>query len=96
MIGIKEAASAAESFAKELLDGDLVGLQLEEVELSEDDKNWRITLGWVDPMAFHDPLNPAKGLARALTGYRNLPRVYKTFIVDADSGQVRAMKIRET
>lgn len=95
MIDIKEAATAAENFAKELLDGDLVGLQLEEVELSEDDQYWRITLGWIDPLTLKDPLNPAKGLAHALSGYRNLPRIYKTFIVDANSGIVRAMKIRD-
>lgn len=92
MIGIKEATRAAEAFAKELLDGDLVGLRLEEVELADDEASWRITLGWVDPLVLKDPI---KRWANALSDYRNLPRVYKTFVVDSDSGKVRAMKIRD-
>lgn len=92
MVDIREAAQAAEAFAREALDGELVGLRLEEVELSEDERTWRITLGWVDPLVLKDT---AKVMAGILTGFRNLPRVYKLFMVDADTGRVRAMKIRE-
>jgi hypothetical protein len=92
MVEIKEAARAAEEFAREALDGELAGLRLEEVELSDDERTWLITLGWVDPFVLTDPV---RRLAGGMTGYRTLPRVYKVFQVDRDSGRVRAMKIRD-
>lgn len=88
MIEIKDAVAAAEAFARAVYDDeDLLGLRLEEVEIDPDEHAWRITLGWVDPG--HQPL-------AALGGLLAQRRVYKTFVVDGTSGQVRSMKIRET
>lgn len=85
-IGVKEAVQAARAAVQELLPAsDLNDLQLEEVEQSEDEKYWLITLGFYErPTGIESQINPfAKGA-----------RKYKLFKVDAESGKVRAMKIR--
>jgi len=46
MIGIKEAVSVAKEFAKTMFESDLPELRLEEVERSDDDKYWLITVGF--------------------------------------------------
>ena len=55
-------------------------LTLEEVELSEDEKHWLITLGFQE--------------YRGLTPFDQASQKYKLFTVDATTGQVRAMKMR--
>ena len=55
-------------------------LTLEEVELSEDEKHWLITLGFRE--------------SRGLTPFDQGSQKYKLFTVDAITGQVRAMKMR--
>lgn len=94
MIDVKQAVKAATTFARELFDGDeLRHLRVEEVELSDDQKLWNITLGWVEPAvrAKVSPLIPAYGQ----DDIQKLPRVYKVFDVDAESGAVHSMKIRD-
>ncbi|HAT15451.1 MAG TPA: hypothetical protein DCS91_19420 [Microcoleaceae bacterium UBA11344] len=64
-------------------------LRLEEAELSEDKKYWFITLGFTRPGDKNkNPLGDLIG---------NLPdeREYKVFKIDAQSGEVQSMKIRE-
>ncbi|HEY2892824.1 MAG TPA: hypothetical protein VGJ16_01380 [Pirellulales bacterium] len=84
-IGVKEAVQSATSAIKELLAPDsLSNLRLEEVEQTDDERYWLITLGFDDPTAVESLMGP---LARAT-------RKYKVFTVDAETGKVRAMKIR--
>lgn len=91
MIEIKNAVVAAEKFARAVFDNEsLLGLRLEEVEVDPSDEAWKITLGWVD--ASRQPLSAMGGIL----AYSSAPRVYKTFVVDGRTGQVRSMKIRET
>lgn len=81
MIGVQRAVAAARDFAGDLLGEEkLAGISLEEVELSEEDRYWLITLGF-----------PASGRFSELAG---LGREYKIFKVDAVSGAVSSMKIR--
>jgi len=94
MIDVKQAVKAATTFARELFDGEeLRHLRVEEVELSDDRRLWNITLGWVEPAVRTKaaPLIPAYGQE----DIQKLPRVYKTFDVDAESGAVQSMKMRE-
>jgi hypothetical protein len=94
MIDVKQAVKAATAFAREMFDGDeLRHLRVEEVELSDDQRLWNITLGWVEPAvkAKASPLIPAYGQDEI----QKLPRVYKVFDVDAESGAVQSMKIRD-
>ncbi|HEX6746841.1 MAG TPA: hypothetical protein VF092_06050 [Longimicrobium sp.] len=89
MIDVKQAVRSAEDYARELFDeADLRHLRLEEVEMSEDGRQWKVTLGWVEPAV----AKPGLMINGTL---RRLPRVYKLFEVDAETGTVSAMKIRE-
>lgn len=90
MLTVKEAVQAAEQWVRELYpEEDLQHLRLEEVELSDDERLWHITVGWVEP-AVRTPLS-----AMFSQEARTLPRVYKTLEVDAENGAVKSMKIRE-
>ncbi len=63
-----------------------MGCSLEEVELSDDEKYWLITLGFDAPK---------KISASNVTDLLNPPKTkYKVFKVDVHSGKVLAMKIR--
>ncbi|MBB4639265.1 hypothetical protein [Longimicrobium terrae] len=70
-------------------EGGLNDLRLEEVELSDGEQTWHITLGWLES-AVHER-------ASAAAPHREVhasPRVYRTIDVDAGSGVVKAMHIR--
>jgi hypothetical protein len=86
MIDIKEATKNALGYLMELpnLKAESETIRLEEVELTDDDKFWLITLSFVDRAAavFSEVFSPPA-------------RQYKTFRIDAESGQVRSMKIRQ-
>jgi hypothetical protein len=89
MVDVKQAVKSAETYARELFgDTDLRHVRLEEVSLSDDGRRWNVTLGWVEPAV----MQPALILNGSV---QKLPRVYKLFEVDAESGKVEAMKIRE-
>lgn len=84
MIDVKRAIQIALSFADDVLAGEqLSDPRLEEVELSEGEKFWAITLSF-----FREP----KGLVDAM-GPR--PRDYKILTIHSDTGNVQSMKIRQ-
>jgi len=90
MVDVKQAVKSAESYARELFgEKELRHLRLEEVELSDDGQQWRITLGWVERSVTQPGLIFQNGTVQ------KLPRVYKVFEVDAESGKVNTMKIRD-
>lgn len=92
MVTVKEAVQAAEDWVRELIPkADLKHLRLEEVQLSDDERYWHITLGWVEP-AFRESTAVGAIFSNEM---RILPRVYKTLEVDAETGAVKSMKIRE-
>ena len=82
MLDVKEAAQkASEYFATLYTDEGIHSVQLEEVEISDDGKYWLITLSY--PMPGQLPtIDP------------NHKRKYKVFKIDAETGQVVSMKIR--
>ena len=91
LIEIKDAVTAAMDFARRVYDDrELRGLRLEEVEAEPDNLAWKITLGWIEPD--YRPLSIVEGML----SQHSAPRVYKTFLVDAKTGRVQSMKIRET
>ncbi len=92
MITLKQAALAAEAFARDLYPTDeLQHLRLEEAEMSGDGRWWQITLGWAESAVG----TMGSALFPAALREVKLPRVYKTFFVDAESGVVASMKIRQ-
>jgi hypothetical protein len=80
MVGVKEAVENAKVFVQDVVgSNEIRRLTLEEVELSEDGKDWLVTLG----LALDDPfdlLNPGKP-----------EKSVKLFRVNASSGQVLSM-----
>jgi hypothetical protein len=89
MIDVQQAVKSAERYARSLYpEAELRHLRLEEVRRSDDGRQWDITLGWVEPHA------GGNWIAFTATVQR-VPRIYKLFEVDAETGEVRAMKIRD-
>ncbi|MEX0270456.1 hypothetical protein AB3R30_15030 [Leptolyngbyaceae cyanobacterium UHCC 1019] len=90
-IDVKGAVEAANSYLqdfKDLMKIQLESLRLEEVELSEDQHEWLITLGFDVPMK-------TSSLANLMAGANSLyQREYKLFKVDSETGEVKSMKIR--
>lgn len=92
MLTVKEAVQAAEQWVRDLYSKkELQHLRLEEITLSEDERYWHVTLGWVEP-AVQMPTSISFALGKDI---HVLPRVYKTIDVDAATGAVKSMKIRE-
>ena len=90
-IGVKEAVQAAMAAIGDLLpSADISDLRLEEVEQSEDERYWLITLG------FYVVNQLGEGpVASAILAPPMYVRKYKVFKIDATSGKVISMKIRE-
>lgn len=92
MITAQDAVSAARDYLKTIVeDRELQHLRVEEIELSEDRSQWLVTLGWVEPAN--------RTVAGSIGVYTRpaveaLPRVYKLFPVDAETGTVSSMKMR--
>lgn len=85
MINVKEAVARATQYMGEVFH-DLHDLQLEEVELSDDDAQWYITLSYLRPEPLESPLAPLG---------RKYERVYKQIVVDAQTGECQSIKIRQ-
>ena len=95
MIEVKQAVEIAARYMAELLKGSDV--TLEEVELSDDDRFWYITLSALIPTQAQPSgrLGINTSPAAELFGPAN-QRVYKVLAVNAETGSVRSMKIRQT
>jgi len=95
MIEVKQAVAAAFDATKEFYSGqELIGIQLEEIEKSEDGKYWFITLGFFVPDAT-PPANSSKLLDVAIFQGKKYERKYKVYKIDANNAEVISMKIRE-
>lgn len=92
MITIENAVDSARAFASRLYaEGELKQLRVEEIESSEDNKKWFVTLGWIEPAIRQ--IGGFAGLTNA--SLEPLPRVYKLFTIDAETGEVKSMKMRD-
>lgn len=90
MIDVKKAVASAVKYIKELYpQKNLRDLRLEEVERSDDEQYWLVTLGFSVPVS-----SDGSAVAQALGGTR-YERAYKLFKVNAQTGEVRSMKIRK-
>jgi hypothetical protein len=89
MIDVKTAVRSAIGQVTELFGADqLTDLRLEEVERSEDDRYWLVTVGFYPRRQSDEMLSPM--LRRASLA----DRVYKRLKIDAASGEVASMTIR--
>ena len=88
IIDVKEAVQRAWTYFQELMQSGISDIWLEEVELSDDENTWAITLS-----AFATSRQEYPGAMGAVAVPSR--RIYRTFAVDAHTAQVRSMKIRE-
>lgn len=89
MIDAKEAVKKALEYMHEMFDvSQLRDVLPEEVELSDDDKYWSVTIAFS-----RRQVSTAEGPMASLVGPSELyRREYKVFTIDASSGVVRSMK----
>jgi hypothetical protein len=84
MIDVKEAVARAKKGAQEMLGPSMWSLEEIERESYRDREVWSITLGFPrDP----NRMSPLAGLAD--------PLQYKRFLIDVETGELLAMKLRE-
>lgn len=92
MVEVKEAVKIAILYMNDLYDAaEVENLLLEEVELSEDEKHWLVTL------SFKRQIEKLSELAYAmnhLTPEKEI-RAYKVIKINTNDGQVESMKIRQ-
>ncbi|MFN0243159.1 MAG: hypothetical protein ACKVWV_09740 [Planctomycetota bacterium] len=87
-IPLEDAVRRANEFVTEIYANEPISnLLLEEIRLSHDDKHWLMTIGF-DVPGRRSPIFHADGHAA--------PRNYKTIRIDATSGIVDEMTIRES
>lgn len=93
-IDAKTAVKIAIEFAEHVYKGEkddspLEAIRVEEVDFSQDDTSWLITLGWND-QAFQEIPSAEMSGARS-----KIPRTYKVFHVDATDGTLKKIKRKE-
>jgi len=95
MIDVKTAVKNAILFLADLLaEQNVHDVRLEEVELSEDERVWFITLSYLRRSAESEQSEMQKMLSsHGLTA--QTVREYKIFAVDSAKGEVRSMKMRQ-
>ena len=88
-IDVRAAVGLAQNYFNSLQDmlGAFQNLRLEEVELSENKQFWLITLGFDCQVISNNPLK--------LEINPQYVREYKLFKINAETGEVESMKIRE-
>jgi hypothetical protein len=91
LMTLPQAAKAAASYLLQIYPA-AQQVRVEEVELTDDDSYWMITLGFLLPDEDPNRVGIATSVALSMTGPR---RIYRIFKIDRRSGEIRSMKIRE-
>ena len=93
MIDMKQAVQVAQDFCRTLYGQEqLTDFLLEEVELTEDEKFWLVTIGFsVQPLSSGQTATGSS----AASSSRGPAHVYKTMKVDASSGRALSLKIKK-
>lgn len=82
MIDVKDAVQSAKTYAREVLGESTPTVEEIEREQYKTRDVWKVTLGF-----------PSQTSTFAVLGFP--AKEYKSFLIDADTGQTLAMKIRE-
>ncbi|MBO3463984.1 hypothetical protein [Aetokthonos hydrillicola] len=93
-IDVRSAVMAAKKYFEDIQDmigNSINDILLEEVELSENKKLWYVTLGFSRPAVKNERTLIPDVISLAARNERE----YKVFTVDAETGEVKSMKIRE-
>ena len=93
MVDLKQAVSAATKYIEDVYSPEeIIDPMLEEVQLSEDENYWLITIGFSYPKFTEYPLQ--KSFQDTILGEK-YQRVYKAIKVRVDDGKPVAMLIRQ-
>ena len=84
MIDVKEATKSAINYFTDIYGEKIRGIAVEEIELSDDEHYWYITIGYIDESQSTGYFQPF-----------GQNRVYKIFEIDAKDGTVKSMKMRD-
>jgi hypothetical protein len=96
MTDVKQAVAIAMTYFRTLMDDKgLSDILLEEVELSDDERFWNVTLSALLPTSNEEPAHEFNSLAQALLQQPQRRRVYKVFKINAERATVQSMKIRQ-
>ncbi len=91
MVSVKEAVASSIKYVKDLYPEEpLNDLLLEEVELSDDEKFWLVTLGFT-----RKTIPYSHSALDLLTHREDYERVYKVIKVKAEDGNPVSLKIRK-
>ena len=93
-IDVRGAVLAAKKYFEDIQDmigNSINDILLEEVELSDNKNFWYVTLGFSRPVA----KNERTLIPDVISLATKTEREYKIFTVDAETGEVKSMKIRE-
>ena len=92
MIDVKEAVRTAANYLADLFaEEDISDIRLEEVELSEDNQTWNVTLSFLRKVRVRGA--PAEALSAGLGP--QMDRDFKVLTVRAEDGVVTSVKIRQ-
>ena len=93
MIDIKQAVKNALEYVKDIIpNSGLIDPRLEEVESSDNGRNWFITVSFVRKVP---PTSIAEKITALGTGINPIEREYKLITIDAETGKPLSMKIRQ-
>jgi hypothetical protein len=92
MVDVKLAVARAMDYLKEMYQTEeFKDILLEEVDRSEDDKSWNVTIGFTRRQE-----STSGGPMATLIGQsEEFKREYKVFQIDAETGQLRSMRSRK-
>lgn len=91
MITLEQAVATARDTARGLFgENELKHLRVEEFDRTDNGNTWKITLGWVEASSRQVGFS-----MMGIAGLEAMPRVYKVFHIDAETGEVKSMKIRD-
>jgi hypothetical protein len=91
------AVAVATKFLQSLYPNVLSDILLEELEISDNERFWLVTLSGLIPLSKEESENAMNPLAQALGGNQLLHRrVYKVFKIDDQTATVKSMKIRQS
>ena len=92
MVDVKQAVAKAMDYLKDMYQIDqFKDIMLEEVDLSEDNKYWNVTIGFTRRQE-----STSGGPMATLIGQSTeFKREYRVFQIDAESGDLRSMRSRK-
>jgi hypothetical protein len=92
VVNVKQAVARAMDYLKDMYQIDqFKDVMLEEVDLSEDNKYWNVTVGFTR----RQETTSGGPMATLIGQSEEFKREYRVFQIDAESGDLRSMRSRK-